>query len=399
MSELINNRQKALKNLIKRLHEGADSETVKADFAKTFGSVSTEEISQLEQGLVDDGMDVEEIQKLCDVHADILGTNVASIHKSDDDNPGHPLNVLRDENRRIENLIDQEIMPYLDHDSNHNILMLRVGFDRLGEIEKHYTRKEQLFFPYLEKRGITTPPKVMWGVDDEIRVKIKAVIKQLSDPTYDFNDLKEAIIEATKQVKDMVFKENNILIPLLEEKLNLVNFIDIAEASDEIGYFLSKPVADFVIKNQEAVNDETNQVTSNTVRFSTGSLDVKTLNAMLNTLPFDMTFVDKEGYVQYFSQGKERIFDRPKTILGRHVNYCHPPSSVHIVEAIVNRFKSGEKDVEDFWIQMKDAFILIRYFAVRDESSNYLGTLEVTQNIAPMRALKGEKRLLDNDAS
>ena len=129
--------------------------------------------------------------------------------------------------------------------------------------------------------------------------------------------------------------------------------------------------------------------------FDAGELTHAEINAILNTVPFDMTFIDKEGKVKYFTQGKERIFDRPITILGRHVNMCHPPQSVHIVEKIVNSFKDGSKDHEDFWIDFHNQFVHIRYYAVRDKNGEYLGTLEVTQDIKPIRDLQGEKRLLD----
>jgi len=117
---------------------------------------------------------------------------------------------------------------------------------------------------------------------------------------------------------------------------------------------------------------------------------------MFNTLPIDITFVDKDGAVKYFSQGKERIFARPKTIIGRQVQNCHPPASVHIVEKIVEDLRSGKKEHEDFWIRMGDQYVYIRYFAVRNEKGEYLGTMEVTQNIKPIQEISGEKRLMSD---
>ncbi len=401
MSELINNQTKAkqdkLKQLIKRLHEGEDFESVKADFAKTFGDVSTQEITELEQALVEEGLPVEEIQRLCDVHARVFGGSVSDIHSSDDisEEAGHPLQVLKAENARLETLIAEEIEPYLQQEGNQPLLMLRVGMDRIEEIKKHYARKEQLFFPYLEKKGITTPPQVMWGVDDEIREKINRCLAALSEVDMTVAKVKPLIEETIHQLKEMVFKENNILIPLLKDKLNLVNFIDIAAASDEVGYFLEKPKNTFSGEATEATEEEKTE--SGTVNFDAGALSPEEVNAMLNTLPLDLTYVDKDGYVRYFTQGKERIFDRPKTILGRHVNMCHPPASVHIVEKIVDNFKSGKKDHEDFWINMRGKMVLIRYFAVRNKAGAYLGTLEMTQDITNIKALEGEKRLMDDD--
>jgi DUF438 domain-containing protein len=132
-------------------------------------------------------------------------------------------------------------------------------------------------------------------------------------------------------------------------------------------------------------------------RFDTGILSGAEMEAMLDTLPVDITFVDKDGAVKYFTQGKDRIFPRTKAIIGRQVQNCHPPASVHIVEKIVEDLKSGIKDYEDFWIRMGDRYVMIRYFAVRDKNGNFLGTLEFTQDIAPIQAITGEKRLMSEE--
>lgn len=398
MSELINNhskeRQEALKQLIKQLHEGVDPERVKAEFKEQFQTVTTKEIVDIEHALVEEGISIKEIEKLCDIHASIMGVSVNTLHLGEGKLlPGHPLRVLEEENARVETLIETELRPFLNNFSAHNIMMLRIGLDRLAEIDKHYKRKEHLFFPYLEKKGITTPPQVMWGVDDAIRLLIKQAIAYLSDKDFDHHVVREHIEKTLKQVSDMIFKENNILIPLLKEQLHLLNFIDIAHASDEIGYFLEKPQQHFLVDDHK---EQSTEVVQNQVTFKTGGLDVKVLEAMLNTLPLDMTFVDDTGHVRYFSNGKNRVFERPITIIGRHVHHCHPPKSVHIVEAIIESFKNGSKDEEAFWIQFKGQFVHIRYFAVRDEKGSYLGTLEMTQDIAPLRALESEKRLLED---
>jgi len=401
MSELINNvskeRKEALKNLIKRLHKGEDFNAVKADFKKQFSEVSTEEISAMEASLIEEGMQVEEIQKLCDVHANVFGGSISDIHGGSLSNEeGHPLQVLKAENKRIEQLIQEEIEPYLQKEGDQPVLMLRIAFDRLNEINKHYARKEQLFFPYLERKGITAPPQVMWGVDDDIRKMIKTVQTRLNEGGTTVQAIKEAAQKTIKEVREMVFKEDTILSPLLEKNLNLYNFITIAENSDEVGYFLTSPKKTFE-KPSEGTEPEDAKAHNfdGEVPIGAGSLSLEQLEALMNTLPLDLTFVDHEGHVKYFTQGEERIFDRPATIIGRHVNQCHPPSSVHIVEEIVKSFRSGEKNNEDFWIQMKDKWVHIRYFAVRNKDGKYLGTLEFTQDIAPLRVLKGEKRLID----
>ena len=401
MSEWINNeslkRQELLKNIIKGLHEGKSVEEAKKEFRAHFEDVTTQEISQMEQSLIKEGMAIEEVQRLCDVHASVFDGAISDIHPVKDHTkiPGHPVQVFLAENDRIEQLIVEEIEPHLASSGKTADLMLRVGFDRLLEIHKHYARKEYLFFPHLEKKGITAPPKVMWAVDDEIRADIKRVLSDLSSIEADPLKIREFAKQTVQKVRDMIFKENHILMPLLLENMSFFDWIIVDSSSDEIGYFIEKPKESW--KKEEQSEEEPVQSKEGEVTFDTGSLTFEEANQMMNALPFDMTFVDKDGYVKYFTQGIERIFDRPKTIIGRHVTMCHPPASVHVVEQIVESFRSGRKNHEDFWIQMKGMFVLIRYFAVRSKTGEFLGTLEVTQNVKPIRELEGEKRLVSKE--
>jgi len=402
MSEFINNvehRQRLLKEIIKSLHDGKNLEEAKIEFKKHFNEVSTAEISMMEQALIKEGMAIEEVQNLCDVHAAVFDGSISDIHPTKDHTkvPGHPVQVFLEENERIEKLIKEEIEPYLSESGKTAELMLRVGYDRLSEIHKHYARKEYLFFPNLEKKGIDAPPKVMWAVDDEIRSEIKTILNDLGQVEHNLDLTKTNITNNLKKIRDMIFKENNILIPLLIETLAFFDWVIVDSSSDEIGYFIDKPKQKWTDKkNNDPVVEEKpiKDKISGEVSFDAGSLNPEVLNQLLNTLPFDMTFVDSDGYVKYFTQGKERIFDRPMTIIGRHVSMCHPPASVHIVEDIIESFRSGRKDNEDFWIKMKEMFVHIRYFAVRSKDGSYLGTLEVTQNIKPIIELEGEKRLV-----
>lgn len=402
MSEFINNseeRQELLKSIIKKIHDGMDLVDAKALFKKHFSEVSTDEITKMEQSLMMEGMPIEEVQRLCDVHAAVFEGSISDIHKAKEltDIKGHPAKVFHDENTKIEKLIKDEIEEYLGKFDRNAHLMLRIGIERLLEISKHYARKENLFFPGLEKRGITSVPKVMWAVDNQILDMLKDVKKQMDLPEMDFEKVNKDIKAALQKVKDMITKENNILLPMLIDTLSLYDWILADEGSDEIGYFIDPPLESWAeksdLKTEEAKSQMPDTVEGE-VAFDAGFLNGIELNSILNTLPLDMTFVDKDDHVKYFTQGKERIFNRPLTVLGRHVSMCHPPQSVHIVEEIVNSFKDGSKDNEDFYINLGNLFVYIRYFAVRDKNQNYLGTLEITQNIKPIRDLEGEKRLV-----
>ncbi len=399
MSEMIDNsakRQEQLKKIIRGIHEGMDLADAKKLFKEQFNEVSTEEITQMEHSLIEDGMSIEEVQGLCDVHAAVFDGSISDIHNAKDLTvvPGHPAKVYKDENVRILQLIKDEIRPHVGNDDKTSHLMLRIGIERLLEVSNHYSRKENLFFPGLEKKGITSIPKVMWGVDDEIRGLLKGVKNTLDQLEFDFADMFKDLEAVLVKVEDMVTKEDNILLPMLCDTLSLYDWILAHEGAAEVGFFLNPPLEDWVTKEEHHV-EETGDFIDGEVKFDAGSLLPVEINAILNTVPLDMTFVDKDGHVKYFTQGKERIFDRPHTVLGRHVSMCHPPQSVHVVEDIVNSFIDGSKDNEDFYINMGEKFVYIRYFAVRDKEQNYLGTLEVSQDIKPIRALEGEKRLVE----
>jgi DUF438 domain-containing protein len=399
MSELINQskiRQELLKKIIRGIHEDGDVEKAKAEFKKHFSEVSTEEISQMEQALIREGMAIEEVQRLCDVHVSVFEGAISDIHPTKDVSKtlGHPVQVFVEENDRIEQLIHEEIEPYLDQKGPTAVLMLRVAFDRLQEIHHHYARKEYLFFPNLEKKGITAPPKVMWAVDDEIRQQIKKVQIMLGEVNGSFEETKALVVATIQKVRDMISKENDILIPLLIDTLSFFDWVVIDGATPEIGYFLEKPIYTWKAEEPKAEVEEQGDIqTHDMIALGVGRLNHEQLEAMLNTLPLDLTFVDADNKVRYFTQGQDRIFDRPSTIIGRDVSMCHPPASVHVVEAIVDDFRNGRKDHEDFWLHVKGMFVHIRYYAVRNKDNAYLGTLEVTQDIQPLIELEGEKRL------
>lgn len=407
MSEYINNRQyrqKILKELIMELHEGKSVDEVKARFQELIKGVSTKEIGEMEKNLVMEGMPIEEIQRLCDVHAAVFKGSIEDIHavRKPEETHGHPVHTFLIENRELEKLINERIKPDLEafkaNDSKNHLDILAEDFKELWNIDKHYSRKENLLFPYMERYGITAPPKVMWGVDDEIRASIKRVRSLIGNYRNNRDELAEKAEEAITKTLDMIFKEENILFPMVLDTLAEDEWKKIADESDDIGYCLIEPVTKWEpvktdIKEKE---EEKGDVPSNNgyITFDTGIMMPEEISAVFNTLPLDITFVDKDGAVKYFSQGKERIFPRTKAIIGRQVQNCHPPASMHIVEQVVENLKSGKKDSEDFWIKRGDLYVYIRYFAVRNQNNEYLGVLEVTQNIKPIQDITGEKRLV-----
>ena len=197
---------------------------------------------------------------------------------------------------------------------------------------------------------------------------------------------------ASNAVNEMIYKEEEILFPMSLDKLTDAEWYEIYQQSIEIGFCLYDPTDKW--KPEGIMLDEKSVADSGRIQLPSGSFNIPELTAVLNTIPFDLTFVDKDDTVRFFTQGKERIFARNRAILGRQVQLCHPPSSVHIVEQILDDFKSGKQDQAAFWINMGGKFIHIEYFAMRDEAGNYLGTMEVSQDLTEKRQLQGEQRLL-----
>lgn len=394
----ISERQEKLIQIFKDLYDGKSVEEVEARFNKEIGNVTLEEVailSQLQRDILEGtGLSECEFQRLSASHMSILkGKIKEAIHPEDE--PGHPIHTFKLENREIEKVIKSRVEVHLEefkeNDSTDNVYKLLEDCNLLLDIDKHFNRKEHLIFPYLEKYGIYGPSTNMWRIDDFIRDAIKDAKRKLEN----YNGDKKAIIDVVEfyaiQITEMIYREENILFPMALNKFTEDEWIKIAHESDEIGFCLTEPAA--VWKPERKPLDE-KAISEGYIKMETGILSLKQLELLLNHLPVDITFIDHEDVVRYFSHGKERIFPRTKAIIGRTVQNCHPPKSAHIVEEILDNFKSGKKDSEDFWIKFRDKYVYIRYFAVRDETGKYMGTLEFSQNIEPIQAIEGERRIL-----
>ena len=406
MSELIDNasaRRKVLKHLILQLHEGAAPDAVKPQLHRLLGRVPYDQVVAVEQELIADGMPVSEILNLCDLHSAAMKGAVDS-SQAKTVPPGHPVHTFKKENEALlgelaltEKLFSEiEALPESGN-ATEPMGQLRVRFSRLADVDKHYSRKENLLFPFLEKKGITGPPTVMWGKDDEVRDMVKGALEALGGASTFTADEARGVVDlvlkhAVEAVKEMIFKEEEILFPMCLDKLADAEWYSIYVQSPEIGFCIYDPTDTW--KPSGAVEEYRETVEEKRVQFSSGGLTPKELEVILNTIPFDLTFVGADDTVKYFTQGRERIFARNRAIIGRKVQMCHPPSSVHIVEKILDDFKSGREDSAPFWINLNGKFIHIEYFAVRDENGKYLGTLEVSQDLTEKRALTGQQRLL-----
>lgn len=404
MSEDLNKQAKKeiMKDIILKLHQGLSAEEAKERFEKEVGNVSSTEIAEIEQALINEGLSPEEIKKFCNVHA-LIFQSALETSASEETFPSHPVYLFKLENREIEKIIDS-LKKTVEKKEEHELPSLKKALKelllKLRGIETHYERKEHLLFPFLEKQGFTGPSKVMWGKDNEIRDLLKTALTELEDinKPEEFKAYRNKVLNPlVEEVPGMIFKEENILFPTALEKLDAGDWVEILRDSDEIGYiFIQKPEETEVLVNnlQTALLEET-VFQENSASLPTGTIKLNELMYLLNTLPVDLTFVDKEDTVRYFSDSKDRIFLRTKSVIGRKVQNCHPPQSVDVVEKILTSFKEGERDSYEFWLNLQGRLVYIRYFAMRDKDGLYLGTLEVTQDITGIKKLEGEKRLLD----
>lgn len=406
MSELINNshrRKEKLKALLLKIHHGASEESVRNELLLSLSQIPYGEVVEVEQELIAEGLPEEEILDLCDAHSAVLEGRVdLSALKPVAD--GHPVDVFRKENEEIRKLTNaifaliSEINRETEADISDKITKLRGLFNTLFDVDKHYQRKEYLLFPYLEKAGITGPPKVMWGKHDEIRDLIKGSIEVLQTTEMtneEFGAVAEIVLTiAATAAKEMITKEEEILFPMSLDVLTEADWYEISKQSLEIGYCLYDPQVDWKPEWAEEQSINASQKSGSHVQLPSGSFSAEEIMAILNTLPVDITFVDKDDKVKYFSQSAERIFQRNRAILNRDVRHCHPPASAHIVDKIIDDFKSGRQSRAPFWINMGPKMIHIEYFALRNDKGEYLGTLEVSHNVTPYRELEGEQRIL-----
>lgn len=443
MTELLNNREykkEQLKKLLLRIHEGEKVEKLKEEFKTVLSNISPLEIPIIEQELVREGVSAKDIAKMCDLHVELFRESVAGTDELEErDLPdGHPLKTLYAENKEIMkdaemlNLYARTLASTKDERMRKEILgvleelisnLRKVGFT-------HYNREEMLIFPYIERRGLTAIATVLWTKHDEIRFMVKHFIELLRKedkmPWEEFvEELKSKAGELSFALSDMVFRENNIFYPTLKALLSEGEWKAIREQEEEMGFYKVNPPAwdpgedvkplhpweinpelsveqllglpkevQQALKGKPLEFDKLELKREGDIDLGTGYINLEELKAIFEALPVDVTFIDKDGRVRFFSPG-ERIFTRTPSVLGRPVQLCHPPKSVHIVNKILRAFKEGRKKEATFWLHLGPKYVYIKYVPLFDKGGNYMGTLEMTMDIAEYRKIEGEKRLLD----
>ncbi|MCW3996864.1 MAG: DUF438 domain-containing protein [Candidatus Bathyarchaeota archaeon] len=393
-----------IKEAIRQLHAGVPPQQVKEKFRTVLEGIDSLEIAKIEDELIREGMKREDMQRLCDVHMAIFKDQIEK--QSLNLKPTQPISILMEEHK-IMTKMAEDLLAVAD--KIHNVADFRYIEEDIHQIEhlasnftdseKHYQREENVLFPYLEKHGISEPPSVMWMEHDKIREtkkKLLTVLQQAMDP--DKEKFKQNLWETANALANLLpshfFKENNILFPTALSVFTQQEWIDIRKQFDQIGYCCFTPPTLITAPSEAPLQPEI-PTPSTLMQFENGNLTEPQLNSLLDTLPVEITFIDENDTVRYFNLPEKIIFVRTKAIIGRKVQNCHPAKSLDTVTKILDSFKSGRKNLAEFWINLSGRMIFIRFFAVRSPEGTYLGTMEVVQDVTDIQKLQGEKRLLD----
>lgn len=410
MSEFINNsteRKGKLRNLLLRVHAGENIDSIRQELIEALTDIPYNEVVEVEQEMIDDKVLTEdEILTFCDIHTDILDGKIDQSGAKAIP-AGHPVDTFQKENVALKIETEKaysliESAKSLTNDKLPGfVIQMRTIFNALSDIDKHYKRKEYLLFPYMEKHLITGPPTVMWGKHDELRGFLNTAIIELESSITTVEQM-HSIIEnhlniVLELVDGMIMKEEEILFPMAMDTLTEEEWYKIYSETLEFGFCLIDPEDDW--KPTGVKVEKQQYVEADAIQLSSGSFNIKQLEALFLHIPIDITFVDANDKVAFFSHSPNRVFERNRSIIGRDVRMCHPPGSVNIVEQIIEDFKSGKENKAMFWMSnFQGRFIYIEYSAVRDKENNYLGVVEVTQDITQMRKLEGDQRLLSYES-
>lgn len=398
MKELDKERQQAILKILNFIQDGGELEEAKKMFQAAFDQVDVAEITTAERELIAQGLDPRKIQYLCNVHADVFKGNIKeNKENSEFEKPGHPIHTFKLENMVLKSLVNDALLPDLakwEKGDKGVLSKLRQELKDLAKIHYHYARKETSMFPIMTKYGITAPPKVMWGVDDKIRKLIGQANLFISQKDINKAEVSKAIKETAHEVLEMIFKEEEIMLPMIDEVASEEDWGNVKNEEEQIGYTLIQKPMNWKPKEKPKSDGpiSIDKLSSLALNFAEGSLNLEQLSAILDLLPFALTFIDENDKVAYFGGGAN-IFPHSKNALGNSVYSCHLPESVPRVKKIFDDFHQGKKDKYEFWFKPRHMgrYLYLQYFAVRKDNK-YLGCLEVAQDVTDIRNWKTEKK-------
>lgn len=386
-------RIKKLTEYLQRLGAGDELEEVRKDFIKEFSDVQASEIMEAEQELMKQGTPLEEVQRLCDVHAALFHGvtpeeemkkrqsfeqkeygNKSQQAQELEQVEGHPLYTLTKENQALLKLLQQ-----FAGSEDENLLSI------IGQFAVHYAKKGDLLYPHLKvKYGIAGPSDVMWTVDDEIRDEYSALMRE-SQRGDEWNKRLRAVL---KRIEEMVHKEQNILFPICAVNFTKEEWMGIyRDAKDYIVCFGVEDIHWQEAEDQEIVRENSGK---DEIVLPGGHMTLEQLTALLNTVPLEITFIDVDNINRFFNEGP-KVFKRPGMALDREVFSCHPPKIEPMVRAIIDDFRHGRKDRVPVWMEKGGRTMLVTYMAVRDKTGKYVGTAEFVQDMEFAKEHFGKK--------
>ncbi|WP_286905582.1 PAS domain-containing protein [Clostridium sp. UBA1652] len=384
-------------------------EEAKKTMKDSFEKITAQEFAICEQYLqkygISDDLLAERMDEILEIFDGILVSEKLDLPS------GHPVKTYLDEISAIREVLSKMKKQLGKKFIKNQWLEL---YDKLGQISIHFSRKQNQLFPALESKGFDKPSKVMWTLDNntkEIIRKSRGLLE--GDKDQEFLKLQEEVME---MVEDMMVKEEEILLPTSMDLLSDEDFVKMRKGDDEIGYCLIKTPAPYgnkegnVMNNLNGSNENDfmkdmaavlqkhgmlNSSSKNDVLdVAQGKLTLSQINLIFKHLQVDLSYVDENEIVKFYSDTKHRVFPRSAGVIGREVQNCHPRESVHMVEEIIRAFREGEQDEAEFWLEINGKFIYIIYNAVRDEEGNFRGVLEMMQDVTKIRSLTGTQRLL-----
>lgn len=384
-----NQRVTRLIGYVKGLKDGLDGVKLYAKYKEDIESVKPQEAFEIFYSLIEEEIQPKEILVFLDKVINVFYKSLLNYRWEKPDNDNFLMDLIN-ENEALVKKTDEIKALMKEPDLSIRKQELLTCVAELEEFNDHYLKKENILFPYMEKtmdkfHGLS----IMWELHDVVRNQIKEAVNVIKDDDSSEQQVNKAIANLFFGILGVKKKEELILFPAASEVLSDDDWYQMHKQSMEYGFpFIEK-------SSSKTINEEEKQIINNGfIKTETGILNFEEVLMIFNTLPVDMTFVDENNRVKYFTRPKDRIFPRSPAVIGRNVNNCHPPASVHIVEEIVESFRSGKEDTAKFWLNLKGKDILIQYFALRDEVGNYKGVLEVSQDITEIKSLEGERRLL-----
>ncbi|WFO75009.1 DUF438 domain-containing protein [Desulfurococcaceae archaeon MEX13E-LK6-19] len=411
-----------IKNLLKSIHQGESVESIKEKFRDVLLQVSPFEIPLIEQELIREGIPISEILKLCDLHVELFREFLASKELKDVPK-GHPLDVLVRENEYILKkaealgLYANAVLGAKNVDeARSNIESIKTIVKELKSIRVHYRKVQMLIFPYLERRGIVAIPRVLWGREDRVLLKIRELLKTLAET--EIKNLKQArdvaskALEIARDLSELVFRENKILYPTIWTLFSEGEWVAIKELSKDLGYLVeveeewssnAKPVYPYEIEEAVVPKEQLEKLPKELqsiiahrgiepdkyrirdekdIDLDTGFLSTNEIKAVFASLPLELTYANNDDRVKFYTNSRiAKGFIRTKTIIGRKVEYCHPPRLEYLVKKVIRELKETSRNYREFWTKIGDRIIRVLIVAVRDEKGKYLGTLEIVEDM------------------